>query len=232
MLLKHKLPWIWKKSQAEAFEKSKKLLLSSQVLIHFDPDREICLGHVTLLTMELVPYCHTKKPIAFMSRTLSEAKKKYALACVAGVTRFRAYLYSHRCILQTDRKPLHTLFNANNTIPEHAANQGALTLALYEYTITWRNTNTHANADALSRLPVSATHSNDHALALARGSGIADRTAGQCPHKFVTNSWLDSQKPTIGNSSHLHCTRLAKGVRWWIETPSGQKRQSCPGDSS
>ena len=98
-----------------------------------------------------------------MSRTLSDAEKKYsqiekeALACVVGVTRFYSYLWGHHFTLQTDHKPLLSLFNENKAIPQQAANRiqrWAWTLASYEYTITWRNTTQHANADALSRLPL------------------------------------------------------------------------------
>ena len=59
--------------------------------------------------------------------------------------------------LQTDHKPLLSLFKENKAIPQQAANRNqrwAWTLASYEYTITWRNTTQHANADALSRLPL------------------------------------------------------------------------------
>ena len=83
--------------------------------------------------------------------------EKEALACVVGVTRFRSFLYGHRFILQTDHKPLLSLFNENKSIPQQAANRiqrWALTLSSYEYTIEWRNTISHANADALSRLPL------------------------------------------------------------------------------
>ena len=40
-LLKHSEPWHWKAEQKEAFDRSKKLLLSLQLLVHFNPKLEI-----------------------------------------------------------------------------------------------------------------------------------------------------------------------------------------------
>ena len=167
-LLKHREPWHWTNKQKQAFENSKKLLLSSQVLVHFDPSLEIHLacdasayGIGAVLSHQMPD--GTEKPIGFVSRTLSETEKKYsqlekeALSCVVGVTRFRSYLWGRHFTLLTDHKPLMTLFNESKAIPQQAANhiqRWAWTLASYEYTIAWRQSSQHANADALSRLPL------------------------------------------------------------------------------
>lgn len=175
-LLRHNQKWEWRKPQATAFIDSKRLLLSSQVLVHFDPKLEIRLAcdasnyGIGAVLSHIMPD-GTEKPVGFVSRTLNDSEKKYsqiekeALACVVGVTRFRSYLWGHHFTLQTDHKPLLSLFNENKAIPQQAANRiqrWAWTLASYEYTIEWRNTSQHANADALSRLPLpeSPLHSN------------------------------------------------------------------------
>ena len=167
-LLRQREKWQWKKPQHHAFEESKKLLLSSQVLVHFNPSLDIQLacdasdyGLGAVLSHKMPD--GSEKPIGFVSRTLSDTEKKYsqiekeALACVVGVTRFHLYLWGHHFTLQTDHKPLLSLFKENKAIPQQAANRiqrWAWTLASYEYTITWRNTTQHANTDALSRLPL------------------------------------------------------------------------------
>ena len=131
-LLRKDQPWMWKQPQVRAFKEPKNLLLSSQVLVHFDPNLEICLacdasdyGIGAVLSHRMSD--GYEKPIGFVSHTLSEAEKKYsqiekeALACVVGVQRFRSYLWGHHFILQTDHKPLLTLFNENKIIPQQAA---------------------------------------------------------------------------------------------------------------
>ena len=43
-LLKYNEPWDWTSRQKKAFERSKELLLSLQLLVHFDPNLEIHLA--------------------------------------------------------------------------------------------------------------------------------------------------------------------------------------------
>ena len=167
-LLKREEPWTGGTAQREEFQKSKDLLLSTQVLVHFDPELEIHVacdasdfGIGAVLSHKMPD--STEKPVGFVSRTLNESEKKYsqiekeALACVVGVTRFHSYLCGHHFTLQTDHKPLLTLLHEHKSIPQQAANRiqrWAWKLAAYEYTIAWRASGAHANADALSRLPL------------------------------------------------------------------------------
>ena len=72
--------WEWKKRQEEAFLTSKRLLTSSQVLIHFDPKPEIVLscdasayGIGAVLSHQLAD--GPEKPIGFASRTWLNAAK-------------------------------------------------------------------------------------------------------------------------------------------------------------
>ena len=81
--------------------------------------------------------------------------EKEVLACVFGVTRFHAYLFGHHFTLITDNKAIMSLFDSDKLISPQASGQiqrWALKLATYEYTVWFRPTNEHVNADALSRL--------------------------------------------------------------------------------
>jgi len=73
---------------------------------------------------------------------------------VFGVKEFH---YGRPFTLVTDRKPLLTLFNESRAVPPQASGRiqrWSLTLAAYEYTLLWRLTQQHENADAMSRLPL------------------------------------------------------------------------------
>ena len=131
-LLKHNEPWHWTSRQKKAFERSKELLLSSQLLVHFDPNLEIHLacdassyGIGAVLSHKMPD--GSEKPVGFVSRTLTDAEKKYCqiekegLACVYGVTRFHSYLFGHHFKLQTDHKPLLTLFNESKAVSPQAS---------------------------------------------------------------------------------------------------------------
>ena len=167
-LLHKQAEWAWGDKQKQAFQLSKQLLLSSQTLAHFDPKLDIVLacdastyGIGAVLSHRLAD--GTEKPVGFASRTLSTAEKKYSqmekegLACVFGVNRFRSYLYGHHFSLITDHKPLQSLLAGNKPVPVQASGRiqrWALTLASFEYTLEFRSTSKHSNADALSRLPL------------------------------------------------------------------------------
>ena len=170
-LLQKSATWEWSQGQREAFRASKKLMTSSQMLVHLDPEKELILscdasqyGIGAVLAHRMAD--GTEKPIGFVSRTLTAAEKNYSqieregLACVFGVKRFHSYLYGHKFVLATDHKPLLTLFNEKRTVPPQASGRiqrWALTLSMYEYSLIFKRTADHGNADAMSRLPLRDT---------------------------------------------------------------------------
>ena len=109
-LLKHSTPWQWNTERQEAFDKSKKLLTSSQLLVHFNPELEIILacdasnyGIGAVLSHRMPD--GSEIPIGFVSRTLTKAEKNYSqlekegLACIYGVKHFHSYLFGHKFIV-------------------------------------------------------------------------------------------------------------------------------------
>ena len=91
------------------------------------------------------------QPIAFASRTLTEAERKYSqlekegLACVYGVTRFHSYVCGSTFTLITDHKRLQRLLGSHCNISPQAAE---IKLAYYEYKLEFRPTHQRANTDA------------------------------------------------------------------------------------
>lgn len=105
----------------------------------------------------------TERPIAFASRTLTETEQKYAqidkeaLSIIWGVKKFHMYLFGRPFTLYTDHQPLTSIFHPRKSIPVVTAarlQRYALFLAGYDYSIQYKNTKVHSNADGLSRLPL------------------------------------------------------------------------------
>ena len=105
----------------------------------------------------------SERPIAYASCTLNSSERNYSqlekegLSCIFGIKRFHNYLFGRHFELVTDHKPLLGLLKEDRAISPQACSrikQWSLFLSSYEYTLVFRNTTAHANADALSRLPL------------------------------------------------------------------------------
>ena len=160
--------WEWLSEQEQAFQASKELLTSSKLLVHFNPQLPLLVAcdasayGIGAVLAHIMPD-GSEQPIGYVSRTLNSAERNYSqlekegLSCVFGIKRFYAYLFGHPFTLITDHKPLLGLLDGQKpTSPQASARirRWSLYMATFEYTLKFRNTTAHANADALSRLPL------------------------------------------------------------------------------
>ena len=167
-ILQKKTQWHWGHKQHSEFKEAKAQLTSVALLTHYDPDKEIILecdtssygiGAVLSHRME-----NGERPITFASRSLSAAEKGYvhlhkeALAVIFGVKKFHKYFYGRKFKIRSGHKPVQHVFDSSRAIPQLASarlQRWALILSAYDYTIDYRPGQKHANADFLSRLPLS-----------------------------------------------------------------------------
>ena len=116
-LLQSGTSWHWWLSQQRAFEASKTLLQSSKVLVHYNSRLPLVLsgdaspyGIGAVLSHRMAD--GSNRPIAFASRTLAPAEKRYTqiehegVAIVFGVTKFHKYIYGRDIEIQNDIMPL------------------------------------------------------------------------------------------------------------------------------
>ncbi|XP_048249134.1 uncharacterized protein K02A2.6-like [Haliotis rufescens] len=173
-LLRKEVTWSWGAQQKKAFNMVKGHLSSCDLLTHYDPHKKLVLG------CDASPYgvgavlSHQsddgeEKPIAFASRSLSQAEKNYsqldreALAIIFGTKKFHQYIYGRSFTLLSDHKPLESIFSRDKDISQMASSRiqrWALTLSAYNYTIEYRKGTSLANADCMSRLPLPYTPPN------------------------------------------------------------------------
>ena len=164
----------WKEQHQKAFDTVRSQLISSELLVHYDSDLEL------VLSCDASPYgvgavlAHrfrdgTERPIAYASRTLAPAEKRYcqldkeALAIIFGLKKFHQFLFGRHFVIFTDHKPLSHLFDSTRAVPQLASariQRWALTLLAYSYTLEYKSGQLNSNADALSRLPLPITPVN------------------------------------------------------------------------
>ncbi|UYV62505.1 hypothetical protein LAZ67_2000885 [Cordylochernes scorpioides] len=166
--LKKNSKWNWTGEHRILFAKCKALLTNESVLAHYDATRELVLACDASIYGLGVVLSHRndrkeETPIAFASRTLTEAERRYsqlekeALSIIFGCEKFRQYLLGREFVLITDNRPLMHIFSPQKSIPICAASRikrWSLKLSAFKYTVEFRKTDDNGNADALSRLPL------------------------------------------------------------------------------
>ena len=158
--------WKWEVEQQEAFDKAKNQLQSSDLLVHYDPEKELVVscdaspygvGAVLSHVME----DGSERPVAYALSTHSTAERNYghldkeALAVVFAVKKFHQFLYGRHFKIYTDHKPLLGPLHPEKPLMASSRMQRwAFTFLAYEYELLYRPGNENGNADGLSRLPV------------------------------------------------------------------------------
>lgn len=166
-LLKKTTEFAWSNACSESFELVKKIIASDKVLAHYNPHlpiKVVCdasqygIGAAMFHTMEN----GEDRPIAFASKTLTKAQRNYstidreALAIFFGVKKFQHYLIGRKFLLQTDHKPLTSIFGDKHGIPTMAASRlqrWSTYLASFTFDIEYIVGKSNVNADFLSRMP-------------------------------------------------------------------------------
>ena len=144
------------------------MLAQNTRFVHYDPTRPITLAAdassygIGAVISQYAPD-GTEEPIAFASKTLTSTEKNYsqvekeALSIIFGVRKFHLYLSGRHFQLTTDHKPLLGIFSPEKSLPVMTLQQlqrWPLIMMGYDYHTVYRKFADHANADALSRLPI------------------------------------------------------------------------------
>ncbi|XP_037977694.2 uncharacterized protein K02A2.6-like [Plutella xylostella] len=164
-LLKKNNKWSWGNKEKRAFETVKQMLLSCDVLAHYDSARPLVVtcdasAHGLGAVLTQPDAAGAERPVAYASRALTQPERNYsqihkeALAIIYAVKKFHQYLFGREFLLRTDHKPLLSIFNPEAAIPSMTTSRmqrWALTLSAYNFKIEYISTDKNI-ADALSRM--------------------------------------------------------------------------------
>lgn len=115
-LLENEVNWHWDEAQERAFNDLKEAITSTPTLKYFDVSDDITLS-VDASSFGLgACIMQREQPVAYASRALNTAERNYAqietemLGIVYGLQKFNEYVYGKTVLVETDHKPLESLF--------------------------------------------------------------------------------------------------------------------------
>lgn len=170
LLIKNSVPFVWDSSCQEAFEAIKQIMGNVKALGYFNEnDKTLVVADASgvALGAVLIQFDKLQCPriIMFASKSLSEGEKRFsqtekeALSLVWAVERFKLFLLGIQFELETDHKPLETIFGKKSR-PCARIERWVLRLQAFNYKIVYRKGKANL-ADPLFRLPL---HLNDKPL--------------------------------------------------------------------
>ncbi|UYV83953.1 K02A2.6-like [Cordylochernes scorpioides] len=172
-LLSTKNEWVWDEPQKKSFNLLKQELISRPNLALFDPSRTTIVsadassfGIGGVLRQEQPD--GSLKPIAYVSRTLSETEKRYSqiekegLAIVWTCERLKDYVTGIKIHIETDHKPLIAIFTSKS-LEDMTPRLQRLKMRMmrYSYQISHIAGKKQIVADMLSRKPMSKPHKDE-----------------------------------------------------------------------
>lgn len=115
-LLSKNTEWHWSDKHDNEFNELKHLITNAPVLTYYNQNRDIVLSVDSSKDAMGAVICHDKQPIAYASASLSQAQQAYSqiekelLAILFGCTKFHQYIYGRNATVETDHKPIVSLF--------------------------------------------------------------------------------------------------------------------------
>ena len=184
-----KIPFFWTEKQQERFEDLRDVLCKELLLRYPNFDEPFIIttdaSDIAVGAILSQGKIGEDPPIAYASQVLNPAQENYSttekecFAIIYAVKQFRTYTYGRKFFLVTDHRPLQWLFSVKDPVSRLA--RWKITLADYNYEIIYKPGCVNANADALSRNPVSHAFPTTakETLPTSDNEGIATRAGAR-----------------------------------------------------
>lgn len=115
-LLVQEAEWVWTPHQKKAFDEIKQALSSPSVLRFYNVNKNVTLQADASSYALGAAILQESQPVAYASRSLTKAERNYpqiekkALAIRFACTKYHEYIYGKRLTVETDHKPLESIF--------------------------------------------------------------------------------------------------------------------------
>jgi len=150
----------WSKVQQKAFDKIKSLLTHAPVLAFYDVSKPLTLENDACEYGLSSAIFQEGRPIAYASRTLTDAEKRYAqiekemLALVYGLKKFHQYTFGRHVDIITDHKPLVAIMHKPLSKAPRRHQLLILRTQKYDCSVTFQPGHSVVTANTLSRSPL------------------------------------------------------------------------------
>lgn len=210
-LLEKEVEFIWTPQQTQAFEKIKHALSTTPVLRYYDVKDDVMLQADASSYALGAALLQASQPIAYASRSLTKAELNYpqiekeALAIRFACMKFHEYVYGKRLTVETDHKPLESIFKKSISSAPPRLQRILLDIAPYAPTVTYIKGESMYLADTLSRDCNNDEPSVDEEFEVLAFLAISDQAADrmrkaterdenlQQLRQIVLDGWPDNQ---------------------------------------
>ena len=156
-LLEKSVEWHWMERQQKAYEELTNSITQAPVLKYFDVSADVTVS--VDASSEGVGACLLQgmQPVAYASRALNSAERNYTqiekemLAIVFGTNKFHQYIYGKQVSVETDHKPLESLFKKPLSKAPQRIQRMMLRVQHYDLKVNYVPGNQLLIADTLSR---------------------------------------------------------------------------------
>ena len=166
--------WEWTEEHTKQFADLQFLVTNSPVLKYFDPNLPVKLSvdasKSGLGSVLLQLHKDDWHPVAFASRALSKTERRYSqieketLAVVYASEKFNQFVYGRRFLVESDHKPLQSIFKRNINKAPPRIQRLLLRLQKYDIDLIFSPGNSIPVPDALSRAHLPNTEEDDKSL--------------------------------------------------------------------
>ena len=156
-LLQKTTEWYWDVAQENSFRRLKQLVTQAPVLRYYDPAKELTLTVDASSKGLGAAIVQDGQPIAYASRAMTTAQQNYAqiekeaLAIAFGCTRFHQFVYGRNVTVESDHKPLQSIFRKPLMLAPPRLQRILLTLQRYDLNVMYKPGKEMFLADHLSR---------------------------------------------------------------------------------
>ncbi|XP_033745588.1 uncharacterized protein K02A2.6-like [Pecten maximus] len=156
-LLQKDIAWHWEEEHMKCFETLKDLVIKAPVLRYYDKNKELVLTVDASSKGLGAALVQEGQPIAFASRALTTCQQNYAqieketLAIAFGCTKFHQYVFGRHVLVESDHKPLQSIFTKPLFQAPPRLQRILLTLQKYDLKVSYKPGKEMFLADTLSR---------------------------------------------------------------------------------